>query len=247
MKLLSGFIFKFILLSAVPVYQAGAQEAQTAPAGSVAETQSDSLVAATARPEPADTTGSSFISRMEISFDYLKLLSFVFPAENKVEGGFHIVTKPNIGISFEAGYAAKMPEDHIRNADYKVEGLYYRFGLNYVFPFNPSTNFYIGARYGISNYQDEATYTIESSLWDPYQDSFSRTGLSAQWAEMIAGTEEQFRGNFYFGFIFRFRAMINFDNFDPVEVYAVPGYGRTMDKTVPALNLYIKYMIGFGK
>jgi hypothetical protein len=119
--------------------------------------------------------------------------------------------------------------------------------MNYVFPFNPGTNFFIGARYGMSNYQDEATYTIESSLWDPYEDSFSRTGLSAQWVEVVAGTEEQFKGNLYFGFIFRFRAMISLDNFSPFEVYAVPGYGRTMDKTIPALNLYIKYMIRFER
>jgi hypothetical protein len=187
------------------------------------------------------------IRRLEFSIDYLKLVSFALPSETKMEGGLAIITKPNIGISFEFGYGAKMPEEHFKNAEYQVDGLYGRAGLSYHYPFDPNTNFFLGAKYGVSNYQDEATYSIESSLWNPYEDSFQRTDLSAQWVEFIAGSESRFKGNFYLGFIFRFRALISHDDFTPLEVYAVPGYGRTMDKTLPALNLYIKYMLNFGK
>jgi len=193
-----------------------------------------------------DTLRIPFIRRIELSFDYSKLVSFALPNENKIEGGLAIVTKPNIGISLEFGYGEKMPEEHFKNADYKVTGLYGRAGISYHAPFNPGTNFIIGAKYGMSNYQDEATYTIESSLWDPFVDSFKRTDLSARWVEFILGSESKFKGNFYFGFIFRFRALISHDNFSPFEVFSIPGYGRTLDKTIPALNLYIKYMINFG-
>ncbi len=194
-----------------------------------------------------DTLQIPIIHRIELSFDYSKLVSFALPNEVKAEGGVSIITKPNIGINLEFGYGEKMPEEHYRNADYKVSGLYGRAGLSYHHPFNPGTNFIIGARYGLSNYQDEATFSIESSLWNPYVDSFKRTDLSARWVEFILGSESKFKGNFYFGFIFRFRALISHDNFSPLEVFSIPGYGRTIDKTIPALNLYIKYMINFRK
>jgi hypothetical protein len=105
----------------------------------------------------------------------------------------------------------------------------------------------IGAMYGYSMYQDKATYHIESALWDDYQDGFTRQNLTGEWVELVAGSESSFRGSFYFGFLVRFRVLIRHDNFSPFEVFAIPGYGRTMDKTLPALNLYIKYMIDFGK
>lgn len=201
--------------------------------------------------DEADTINSNIkipvIRRLEFSLDYLKLFSFVLPSETKMEAGLAIITKPNIGLSIEFGYTAKMPEEHFKNAEYQVDGLYGRAGLSYHFPFNPTSNFFLGAKYGMSNYQDEATYIIESSLWSPYENSFQRTDLSAQWVEFIMGSESKFKGNFYFGFIFRFRAIIGFDNFTPLDVYAIPGYGRTMNKTSPALNLYIKYMLNFEK
>lgn len=250
MKRLSGYIFRMILVLVLSLAGAYAQVEQDSlavsgpqvdeslnqdPAG---ETLPDSML----RPVKVPV-----IRRLEISLDYLKLVSFALPSETKMEGGLAIITKPNIGISFEFGYAAKMPEEHFKNAEYRVEGFYGRAGLSYHYPFDPNTNFFLGAKYGMSNYQDEATYTIESSLWTPYEDSFERTGLSGQWVEFIAGSESRFKGNFFFGFIFRFRALISHDNFTPLEVFSVPGYGRTMDKTIPAVNLYIKYMINFER
>jgi hypothetical protein len=246
MKLLSGFIFRIILISYCFTQTYGQEiNGELSPVDSLAEIEDSASASQVQQIDTVDNGKVPVIRRLELSLDYLKLISLALPAETKMEGGLAIITKPNVGISIEVGYGAKMPEDHFKNAEYRVEGIYGRAGLRYVIPFNPTANFYIGAKYGMSRYEDEATYTIESSLWDPYQDSFTRTGLSAQWAEFIAGSESQFRGNFYLGFIFRFRAMISHDNFSPLEVFAVPGYGRTMDKTIPALNLYIKYMIGF--
>jgi hypothetical protein len=248
MKLLFAFTFKILLITCCFTRTNGQEiNGEISPTDSLEEI---STVESASAIQQADTAANlsddvSLIRRFEISLDYLKLVSLALPAETKLEGGIAIITKLNLAINIEIGYGAKMPENHFKNAEYRVEGMYGRAGLSYIFPFNPSVNFYLGARYGMSRYEDEATYTIESSLWDPYQARLTRTGLSARWAELIVGSESQYKGNFYLGFIFRLRAMISQDNFSPLEVYAVPGYGRTMDKTIPALNLYIKYMIGF--
>lgn len=250
MRLLFAFISKILLVVCFFISSAHGQDL---PINDSDSTLEDSPGETSPVIQEDDTAGilntgnAPLIRRLEISLDYLKLVSFVMPSETKMEGGFAIITKPNVGISIEIGYGARMPEDHFKNAEYKVDGMYGRAGLSYHIPFNPTTNLFIGAKYGMSSYQDEATYTIESGLWDPYQDSFQRTGLSARWAEMIAGSESRFKGNFYFGFMIRFRVMISQDNFEPLEVFSVPGYGRALDKTIPALNLYIKYMINFEK
>jgi hypothetical protein len=250
MKRLSVYIFKMALAVYFLIPCAKAQVERDSIAGPSEEITTEVLQAISSEPDPdsvAENVKIPVIRRLEFSLDYLKLVSFALPAETKMEGGLAIITKPNIGISLEFGYAAKMPEEHFKNAEYQVDGLYGRAGLSYHYPFDPNTNFFLGAKYGMSNFQDEATFSIESSLWTPYEDSFKRTGLSGQWVEFIAGSESRFKGNFYFGFIFRFRALISHDDFTPLNVYAVPGYGRTMDKTIPALNLYIKYMLNFEK
>lgn len=210
---------------------------------------------------PADTLGSKeeiitisdtvsskkFISRLEFSVDYLKLISFVMPTELKYEGSFGLVTKFNIGLIFEAGYGEKTPEDYIKNGKYKVSGNYARLGLNYHLSYLEGVYFIIGANYATSRYQDEATFTIESSLWDDFNGSFQRNDLEAQWTEIMLGSESRWKSNFYFGFTFRIRVMISQDNFSLVEVYSIPGYGRSFMKAVPAMNLYFKYMLNFDK
>jgi hypothetical protein len=153
-------------------------------------------------------------NRIEISLDYLKLLTFAFPSETKLEAGIGFISKINIGIKVEVGYAEKTPEDFYNNEDYNAYGYYGSVGLRYYYRFN----------HGVK-----------------------REDLEANWVELILGSESSVKGNLYFGFTFRMRFLIQSDNFEPFEVYFVPGYGRTFDNFVPALNLYVKYFIPFGK
>ena len=212
------------------------------------EISSEDSLAATAEVDESEAvTGRKSYNRLEISLDYLKLLTFAFPAETKLEAGLGFISKINVGINLEVGYGERTPEDFYKNADYKVYGYYGRAGLNYYYPFNPGVNFIIGAKYAMSQYQDEAIFSILSSLWDNFEGEFQRTDLEASWVEFILGSESSFKGNLYLGFTFRFRFLIHADNFTTFEVYSVPGYGRTFDNFVPALNLYVKYFIPFGK
>lgn len=216
------------------------------------ETLADTVTTQTlAEDSPALDTLSGKSSqnrnRFEISVDYLKLVSLAFPNELKMEGSMGYISRFNIGINAEFGYGEKTPDDFYKNAEYKVYGYYGRIGVSYYYPYNPGVNFIIGAKYAMSQYQDEADFAILSSMWDDYHDSFERTDLNANWAELVLGSESSVKGNLYFGFYLRFRILIEADNFDLFEVYSVPGYGRTFDNFVPVLNLYIKYLIPFGK
>jgi hypothetical protein len=116
-------------------------------------------------------------------------------------------------------------------------------GLQVNYEYNPGVFLYAGAKYGTSWFRDEITYEINSSLWEDYKETISRNGLRAQWGEVIAGSESKWKGNFYLGFIFRFKILIDYDQFEPADVYTIPGYGRTMYNTLGIINLYIKYRI----
>jgi len=232
------FTFSCILLISCAVISVSRGQEISAQDTAEVDVQSD-------EPETSDS-GKSF-NRFEITLDYLKLLTFAFPEETKLEAGIGFISKVNIGINVEVGYGEKLPEDFYKNADYKVYGYYGRAGLSYYFPFKPGANLIIGVKYAMSQYQDEATFSILSSMWDDYADNFQRTDLEASWAELILGSESSVAGNLYLGFTFRMRFLIQADNFTTFEVYSIPGYGRTFDNFVPALNLYVKYYIPFGK
>jgi len=239
MRLRYIYISSWLLLTAIAM--PGFLSAQeTIPADTLESNENNIVISDT-------ISRKKFISRLEFSIDYFKLISLAMPTELKYEGSFGLVTKFNIGIILEAGYGEKTPEDYIRNGEYKVYGNYARLGLNYHFPYLPGVFFIIGANYATSRYQDEATFSIESSLWDDFNGSFERNNLEAQWTEITLGSESKWKSNFYFGFTFRLRVMISQDNFSLVEVYSIPGYGRTFMKSVPAINLYFKYMLNFDK
>ena len=151
MKLLSGFIFRIILISCCLTQTYGQEiSGELSPADSLTEIQNTTSSATVQQTDTVDAGKVPVIRRIELSLDYLKLISLALPAETKVEGGLAIITKPNVAISIEVGYGAKMPEDHFKNAEYRVEGIYGRAGLSYILPFNPTANFYIGAKYGMS-------------------------------------------------------------------------------------------------
>ena len=197
----------------------------------------DSLVS-----QPVDT--SKFIKLADIYLDYGKLVTMPFSFETKAEMGIGMYFRFNFGLNVEAGYGAKYPEDAYKNSDYSVKGYYGRIGLNYHYTYAPGVHLYLGAKYGYSMYEDGGTYELGSDTWGNYSDSFKRTNLQANWFEIIGGSERRWKGNFYLGFVVRVRVLMNYDTFTPIDVYAIPGYGRTMDKSIPALNLYIKYIFG---
>jgi hypothetical protein len=184
-----------------------------------------------------------FLQSVDIMIDYLKLTSFLVPYEEKAEGGISFLLRNKFIIALEGGYGDLQPRNAYRNSNYRSTGIYGRVGLDYMFPIDQKNNMFIGARYGQSRFEERAQWKIESSLYDSYSDSFHRTNLQAHWSELIIGSESQYKANLFIGFIFRFRVMHQFEKFEGIPTFSIPGYGRTSDKTIPAFNLFVKYKI----
>lgn len=244
MKQRSNYIFNTIFLLALlaaPV--ALAQELNNEPdtAYVVADTIVAEVAAADTIPE-----STSFISGVGLGVDYLKLPTFFLNNETKYEGSFEIIFKNHYVVSLEAGHASYTSKRSYKNApDYEVRGNYARLGLDYTAEFNPQTNIYIGLRYARSQFEDHGIFIISNELFNERRETIDRTGLEAAWFEVVVGSEQQMGKNFFVGGTFRLRFLNDFENFEPIPVYNIPGFGRSHDSTVPALNLFVKYRIGF--
>ena len=196
-----------------------------------------------------------FFSGAEIYIDYGKILTLPTKFESKYEGGLNLRFYERLVLAGEFGYATLNPLKAYDNAlYYTVEGMYWRAGIDYYMTLDAKNFYYVGFRYGSSQFEDRGKFLIDSEFWEDYQDEFGDTDLSATWYELVFGTEtilqigqpdsKIYINKLFLGWKFRFRILGNFENREPPGVYAIPGYGRTFDKTIPAVNLYLKYRFG---
>ncbi len=205
--------------------------------------------------DTATTGKKKFLSGVEISVDYGKLLLIPSKFEDKMEFGLNIRFYEHFILAAEYGMATLDPLKAYDNAIYyNVKGSYFRGGLDYALPVDTKNSLYFGFRYGASQFEDRGKILIDSEFWPDYEEEFGDADLTASWYELIFGSETQlligksesriFIQNLFLGWKFRFRILGTFDNREEPRVYAIPGYGRTFDKTIPALNFYIKYRFG---
>ena len=182
-------------------------------------------------------------SGLELSIDYLKLGSFLLDFETKYEVGVGILYKNKIRLAGDWGYGKLKPQRAIKNGEYISEGTYYRVGADWVSSIDPRNNVYAGLRYAKGMFEDRATFTIESDLWDDFNGNLDRPNLEADWFELVIGSENNIWNNLFIGWVFRFRILNEYTSFEGFDVYTIPGYGRPINNTIPAVNLYVKYLL----
>ncbi len=181
-------------------------------------------------------------SGLQFYVDYGKLLMGFNDFESKYEAGIAFQFKNRFQPNFQVGLASLSPSSAIENGTYTSEGQYWKAGINYILPFDALHLFYVGVKYGQSTFDDEGTYLIQSTIWPDFEGGFQRSGFDASWYELVFGSEKIFLdGQLRLGGMFGVRFIDQKPKEEFIDVYAIPGYGRTLDKTVPYLNLYIKY------
>jgi len=187
----------------------------------------------------------------DVSFivDYGKILGYLSGVEKKNEIGVQLGIKKNLMVIAEGGYSILNPNDSYVNADYQVRGRYFRLGLGLNKAITAENNLSLSLRYAMSDFEDQGTINVTSSsgLFEPYDESFSRKSLTASWYELVLGSEKKINTKLRLGFYFRLRIMAKYDEQTPYDVFSIPGYGRTFDKTVPAVNLFLRYVLGGTK
>ncbi len=191
--------------------------------------------------------------------DYGKLGTLPFDFENKVEGGLILTLFSKIEVVGEYGYWNKDSKQAIENGTYNSTGSYWRLGAGFSLPFNtPTSQIGLGFRYGQSAFDDRGSYDITSgtNLTESFSASFSRQNLSATWLSAVLTSmanfsiakrkpEASINHLFRLGVQIRWRFLRSYDKVqaetDPIEVYTIPGYGRTLSNNTVALNLFLRW------
>ncbi|NJN25419.1 MAG: hypothetical protein HC819_05320 [Cyclobacteriaceae bacterium] len=206
---------------------------------------------------PIDTTvlKKRTFSGLELVVDYGKLLLLWTEFESKYEAGINLRFFERVVLAAEFGHAELNPLRAYDNAlFYTVTGNYARLGLDYYTAYNPTSFYYAGLRYGMAGFEDAGAFIIDSDYWEDYQEGFGSKNITATWGEVILGTETFiYLGKkdpdapfspLLLGWKFRLRFIGEFENRENPRIYSIPGYGRTFDSIVPAINFYVKYRIG---
>ncbi|MDP4679895.1 MAG: DUF6048 family protein [Cyclobacteriaceae bacterium] len=185
--------------------------------------------------------------------DYGKVLGYLTGFEKKNEIGISLNIKKSFVVMAEVGFSTLNPNDSYINADYEVKGNYFRMGGGVTKKIKAKNNISFSVLYASAKFDDVGIASVSSAsgIFDNYEKTFTTQGLSASWYEFVMGSESRIRPKdinekpkLYLGFYFRLRVIGKYDVQQPFDVFTIPGYGRTFDKTVPALNLYLKYVIG---
>lgn len=203
-----------------------------------------------------DSTATSPARRAfipSIYLDYGKLLTLPTNFESKLEVGAQLLIAEKVPFIVEVGTATLTPESAYANGSYKSTGNYFRIGAGILTAIDAKNNIGLSFRYASSTFDESGEYTVESESGkqDNYHETIDRQNLKAIWYEAVLFSERKiiFRNNegdewkwnpLSFGFNLRLRILANYDSFDPIDVYAIPGYGRSFDKAIPALNLFLK-------
>lgn len=174
--------------------------------------------------------------------DYGKLLLLPSEFEQKIEGGFEFLLYEHFPIIAEVGMATLTPEGAYSNGVYESEGMYWRVGTGYVNQFLPKNKIGLTLRYGTASFSESGRISLESpsGAQGNYIYTIDRKDLTASWYEVVVYSDRHLTDLFTIGVNLRLRILASYDEKTPIDVYAIPGYGRTFDKTIPAMNFFLK-------
>lgn len=182
------------------------------------------------------------VFRPGLYVDYGKLLNSVSSDHTKLEGGFEIIFWERVQLIMEFGDWSLSPSEIIENGDYYSEGGYWRYGLGYIPYVDAESRVGIGVRYGTSMFSESGNYQFEpvSGLQGAFAESFQRDELSASWYELVFYSDQKLNKWLTIGLTARLRFLESRDEFEPIDVQIIPGYGSPAGKRVGAVNLFLK-------
>ena len=195
----------------------------------------------------------SFQPRMY--WDYGQTLMLWQERSQKYEGGLEWLLFDKVQIFAEAGYTKINPNNLYKNIDYQSEGRFYRLGIGYLAYLDEVNRLGLGMRYAESSFKDEGVIFINSeTINSPMRNNFERSDLQATWMEIVLNSEKQLRlkkdapasywNNFFsIGIMIRYKMLLDYPSYQPIEVFSIPGYGRLINKRNLGFNLFLKINI----
>ncbi len=177
--------------------------------------------------------------------DYGKLMTMPLDFETKWEIGVDLLIAEKWQLVAEYGQSEVSPDQAYKNGDYRASGNHYRIGFGYI-PLQtpPNGRLGLGVRYGASTFDEAATLTISSDIQPSFVRVLDRSALQANWWELVIYSDQKLNEWMSIGFHLRMRFLLEVDQPEnDLEVYAIPGYGKSLDSSIPALNLVMRFSL----
>tara|TARA_R110000850_G_scaffold107683_1_gene219486 strand:- start:477 stop:1142 length:666 start_codon:yes stop_codon:yes gene_type:complete len=196
--------------------------------------------------EPQKLTTVPESSGLRIGVDFAKYVyQIVEPSITGFEASLDYEIKPNYFITLEGGYEKALPQSDLYN--YKLSGIYGRVGFDYNIRKKRADNdiFFLGLRYGLSNYTQSATDIQITNYWGNGIESVPSETLIAHWAEAVVGMKVElfFAKNLFIGWTVRGRLMLAGNNYETLEPFTIPGYGGADAKALVGATWSLYYNI----
>lgn len=195
---------------------------------------------------PAQAQKAPLLSGFEVSTDIIKPISFFTTDGGQYEIGAGIFFKKRIMLSGEYGFGSLHPRNAYENADYSAEGSYIKLGADFYGNVTPVDFIYFGLRYAQASFYDQYQYTIEGNIWPDYTGPLvKRENQTANWYEVLVGSERGFKNLIYTGITIRAKVMGSFNQYESIPVNVIPGFGKAAYRVYPGVTAYIKIRLAF--
>lgn len=112
---------------------------------------------------------------------------------------------------------------------YNNEGYYFRFGtdINFLLKDPEKNMFFLGLRYGISNFAENVAYVNQPSspLFNPFAANLANGNVSGSWIEVTSGLRIKVYKALWMGYTARLKFAPSTSGAGNFESYDMPGYG----------------------
>lgn len=133
---------------------------------------------------------------------------------------------------------------------YENHGHYFRAGVDINFLLkDPDRNmFFIGFRYGHSNFEEKLTTAYEDPNYGLISQTISGTGLRGHWVEITTGLRVKIFPGFWMGYTARLKIAPGVSGGqDLLKPFDIPGYGLAEKTTYWGFNYQLFWRIPFRK
>jgi hypothetical protein len=132
---------------------------------------------------------------------------------------------------------------------YANKGRFWRAGIDVNFlTRDPERNvFFLGMRYGRSNYSESMTVLADDPLWGPVNREYTNTDMKARWIELTNGIKVKLWKYVWLGYTARLKVGLKKDESREMLSHDIPGYGRTDKDTTWGFGYYVMIRIPFAE
>ena len=135
------------------------------------------------------------------------------------------------------------------SASYANDGSYWRVGIDLNFlTTDPDRNvFFLGVRYGQSQFAESMSVFTYDPIWGYLSDNFYHSGVKASWVELTTGLRVKIWRMLWLGYTGRLKFGLSTKDSREMLSYDVPGFGRTDKETTWGFNYYVMVRLPLRK